>query len=59
MWQNGLCWSGPEYDEGAFFILADEISRGDDRSLFDLAGGVYEMHPVLDSAYLSSSSHGA
>jgi 4-amino-4-deoxy-L-arabinose transferase-like glycosyltransferase len=40
-------------DEGAFFILANEISRGDDRSLFDLAGGVYGMHPVLDSAYLS------
>jgi streptogramin lyase len=37
-------------DEVAFFNMAEGLSRGAGRSLFDLAG-VYQTHPVLDSAY--------
>ncbi len=39
-------------DEGAFFSLARDLAFGVDHSLFDLAG-VYNTHPVLDSAYLA------
>ena len=39
-------------DEGAFFTLGRAIAEGVDHSFFDLAG-VYNTHPVLDSAYLA------
>lgn len=39
-------------DEGAFFSLGRDIAEGIEHSFFDLTG-VYETHPVLDSAYLA------
>ncbi len=40
-------------DEGAFFSLGRDIAAGIELSFFDLAG-VYNTHPVLDSAYLAA-----
>ena len=41
-------------DEGKFFEMAKYLAEGGGRSLFDLAG-VYETHPILDSAYQAFS----